>query len=80
MSVEYNDTSLEKALFNAHLKTLMIRALESDRTRFVFVYVFELGYSQRETANAIGVHETEISRQMRYIRERLQPFKQGYTL
>lgn len=75
-----SDATQEEIMFIQEVKNYMIQKLQSDRTRFVFVYVIELGNSQRDAARAMGVHETEISRQMRYIREQLTSFKQGYRL
>lgn len=72
------DATLEEVMFLQEVKRHMLRKLRSDRTRFVFLYVIELGHDQREAADVLNVHETEISRQMRYIRERLIGFKQGY--
>lgn len=74
------DATIEEMLFLQEVKRHMLMKLPSDRTRFVFLYVIELGHQQREAARALGVHETEIARQMRYIREKLEPFKEGYDL
>jgi DNA-directed RNA polymerase specialized sigma24 family protein len=72
------DATPEEVIFLEIVKKRMLQKLENDRTRFVFVYVIEQGRKQRDCAEVLGVHETEIARQMRYIRERLQEYKKGY--
>ncbi len=73
------DATQEEVLILSEIKHIMLRKLKTDRSRFVFVYVIDLGNSQREAARAMGVHETEVSRQLRYIRQQLQDFKKGYV-
>lgn len=65
-------------LFIKEVKKQMLKKLKSDRTKFVFVYVIEMGCSQREAAEVLQVHETEVSRQMKRIRQDLQEFRNGY--
>ncbi len=60
------------------VKERMLQRLGDDRCRFIFIMVYELGKSQIETARALGVHETEVSRQMKNIRARLYAFRKGY--
>lgn len=74
-----HDVTPEESQFINIIKMNMLKDLRQDRTRFVFLSVFEFGYSQFETAYMLGVHETEVSRQMRYIRERLSKYKKGYV-
>lgn len=54
------------------LEQRMLQRLD-DRRKFLFVYIFQLGRSQRDAAMVLGVNETNISRHMRRIREILSP-------
>lgn len=57
------------------VKKHMLQKLENDRQKFIFVYIYELGHHQNEAAEVIGVHETNISREMDRIRELLESFR-----
>ena len=68
----------EEVEFVEIVKRRMLQRLGDDRCRFIFLYVIEQGHTQVDAAEALGVHETEVSRQMKNIRGRLHPFKKGY--
>lgn len=74
------DLTFEEMCILEAVKRHMLAKLHTDRLRFIFLYVIEMGNKQRDAASILGVHETEISRQLRYIREQLGEFKEGYTL
>lgn len=61
------------------IKLNMLRDLQDDRTRLVFITLFQLDWSQRDVAHVLGVHETEIVRQKDYIKGRLHKYRKGYT-
>lgn len=73
-----DSTPEEVQLINI-IKMNMLRDLKEDRTRFVFLSVFEYGYTQSDVAYILGVHETAISRQIKYIRKRLSKYREGYV-
>lgn len=73
-----NDVTPEEMEFLEIVKRNMLKRLGDDRCRFIFVYVIEQGHTQVAAAEALGVHETEVSRQMKNIRGRLHKFKKGY--
>lgn len=66
-------TSEEIALLDL-VKQRMLKRLD-DRRKFIFLYIFELGKSQKEAATVLGVNETSITRHMKVIRKTLTPFK-----
>jgi len=68
------DITLEELALLDLVKQKMLQKL-NDRRKFIFLYVFELGKSQKEVSEVLGVHETSVSRHMRKIREILTPFK-----
>jgi len=74
------DMTYEEVLLVNEVKKHMLRKLHTDRLRFIFLYVIELGHKQRDVASILGVHETEIARQMRHIRQQLGGFKEGYKM
>lgn len=68
------DTSAEEVYFLEIVKDSMLRKL-TDRKKFLFLYCFELGRSQRDASEVLGLHETNISRAIKQIRKTLTPFK-----
>lgn len=69
-----NDRTYEEVALLGLVKQRMLQKLD-DRRKFIFVYIFELGNTQKETAEVLGVDESSISRHMKIIRETLAPFK-----
>lgn len=68
------DITSEEIILLELVKQRMLQKLD-DRRKFIFLYVFELGKSQKEAADVLGVNETSISRHMRNIRSILKPFR-----
>lgn len=68
------DTSAEEVYFLEIVKDSMLRKL-TDRKKFLFLYCFELGRSQRDASEVLGLHETNISRAIKQIRKTLTPYK-----
>ena len=68
------DTSAEEVYFLEIVKDSMLRKL-TDRKKFLFLYCFELGRSQRDASEVLGLHETNISRAIKQIRKTLTPFR-----
>lgn len=68
------DMTVEEGAFIQLVKNRMLQKL-NDRQKFIFVYRFELGHNQRTIAEVLNVHETNISRQIRMIREALGEFR-----
>ena len=73
LSVSRNTTLEEMALFDL-VKQRMLQKL-NDRRKFIFLYIYELGKTQKDTADALGINETAITRHMKIIRKTLRPFK-----
>ena len=74
------DITAEETEFLRIVRERMLQRLGDDRCRYIFVCKFELDMSQIEIARSMGVHETEVSRQLDNIRARLYPFRKGYKL
>jgi DNA-directed RNA polymerase specialized sigma subunit len=68
------DTSAEEIYFLEIVKDRMLSRL-TDRKKFIFLYCFDLGRSQRDAAQVLGLHETNVSRAIKQIRKILAPFK-----
>lgn len=64
----------EELAFLEIVKENMLRKLD-DRRKFIFVYCIEQGHDQRSAARILGLHETNVSRHLKRIREILLPFK-----
>ena len=72
------DMFLDNPFFYDLLVTRMIKTLRSPTNKFIFTYVFLLGYKQKEAADALHLHETNISRRLKHIRRCLTGFKKEY--
>ncbi len=68
------DITYEEVMLLELVKKNMLKKL-SDRRKFIFVYLYDLGKSQREVAEVLGVNETSISHHIKGIRDILAPFK-----
>jgi DNA-directed RNA polymerase specialized sigma24 family protein len=68
------DMTKEEAMFLEIVKQKMLEKLD-DRRKFIFLYCIELGHDQRMAAEILNVHETNISRHLRRIREILGEFR-----
>lgn len=64
----------EEEIFLTLVKQRMLQKLD-DRRKFIFLYCIDMGHDQREAAAVLGVHETNISRHLRRIREILGEFR-----
>ena len=69
-----SDVTLEELFFLDLVKKNMLKKL-TDRRKVIFLYCFELGNSHRDVAEILGIHETNVSRHIKGIREVLMPFK-----
>jgi DNA-directed RNA polymerase specialized sigma24 family protein len=72
------DMTQEEVYILEIVKQKMLQKL-SDRRKFLFMYCIEYGHGQKEAADVLGVHETNVSRHMRRIREILAPHRRGYV-
>lgn len=68
------DITLEEIAFLDLVKQSMLKKL-NDRRKFIFVYHIEMGKTQRETAEALGIDQSAIHKHLVKIREILAPFK-----
>lgn len=71
-----DDTDLylnNPAFYNLTVKN-MIQMIPDSTNKFIFVFVFMLGFKKKEAAEVIGIHETNISRRIINIRKRLLIF------
>ena len=68
------DITFEEIMFLDLVKQNMLKKL-NDRRKFIFLYCFELGHDQRAAAAVLNLHETNISRHVKRIREILTPHK-----
>lgn len=68
------DITQEELIFLDIVKQKMLQKLD-DRQKFLFLYIFELGKTQKDTAAILGVHEITIARHLEQIRDILSPFK-----
>jgi len=68
------DATSEELAFLDLVKRSMLKKLD-DRRKFIFLYCYELGHDQREAAEVLQIHETNVSRHLKRIREILAPFK-----
>lgn len=50
----------------------MIRELKNPVEKFIFVYVYILGNKQKEAAEALSIHETNVARHMKMMRIKLE--------
>lgn len=71
------DMTTEEIFLIELVKKRMLQKL-TDRQKFIFIYCFELGQKHKEAADVLGVNETNVSRQVKRIRNILTPFKKGY--
>jgi hypothetical protein len=72
------DMFLNHPFFFDILCKRMIKTLRSPTEKFVFTYVFLLGHKQKEAADVLYIHETNVSRHIKHIRQRLIGFRKGY--
>lgn len=61
------------AFYNLTVKN-MIHMIPDSTNKFIFVFVFLLGFKKKEAAEVIGIHETNISRRIINIRKKLLIF------
>jgi len=69
------DATIEEIALLDLVKRNMLRRL-NDRLKFIFVYCFELGHDNKQAADVLRIHETNVNRQIKRIREILAPFKE----
>lgn len=70
-----NDLTTEESAFLDLVKQRMLRRL-TDRQKFIFTYCFELRHNLSDAAKVLQIHETNVNRQIKQIREILAPFRE----
>lgn len=58
----------------------MLKTLDNPIEKFLFCYVFLLGNHQKDAAEILGIHETNVSRRLKNIRIKLSVYKKGYDM
>lgn len=67
------DITLEEIAFLELVKQNMLKKL-NDRRKFIFIYNIEMGKTQKETAEVLGIDQSAVHRHLMKIREILAPF------
>lgn len=72
------DMFLRHPFFYTLLVDRMLKTIKSPTEKFIFVYVYILGCKQKEAADVLSIHETNVSRHIKNMRESLIGFTEGY--
>ena len=67
------DITLEEIAFLELVKQNMLKKL-NDRRKFIFVYHIEMGKTQKETAEVLGIDQSAVNKHLMQIRDILAPF------
>lgn len=70
------DLTPEENVFIDLVKIRMLSKL-TDRNKFIFLYVLEMGHTRREAADVLHTHFTAITRDIRNIRKSLSMYRNG---
>lgn len=58
----------------------MLKRLQNHKQRFIFTFCILDGHPQKLAADILGIHETNVSREVRRIRTELVPYTKGYNI
>lgn len=58
----------------------MLKRLRNHKQQFIFTFCILDGHPQKLAADVLGIHETNVAREIRRIRVQLVPYTKGYNI
>lgn len=58
----------------------MLKRLRNEKQKFIFTFCILDGRPQKVAAEILNIHETNVAREIRRIRECLVPYAKGYDI
>lgn len=80
MSTDEIDRFMSSPILMEWMVMGMLKRLRNEKQKFIFTFCILDGHPQKLAAEVLGVHETNVSREIRRIRSNLIPYAEGYSI
>lgn len=80
MSTDEIDRFMTSPILFEIIVTGMLKRLRNEKQKFIFNFCILDGHPQKLAAEILGIHETNVAREIRRIRTYLVPYADGYDI